>query len=94
MPRKRREPDTPSEKFAQHMSEEFIKALKKMKLTKHGFYRRNAMLVSASTFNRMLIGDSGASCSLVAEIADRMGLELRLVPKSETSNKQADEDSN
>ena len=77
----RRKPRTPGGRFAKHMAEVFNEELTKRKLTKYEFYRHHAVLISASTFNRMLDGKSGANVCLIADVADALGYELKLVPK-------------
>lgn len=90
----RRKKETAGGRFAKHMAETFKKALKQQKTSKHLFYRQNAVLISASTFNRMLDGESGANVCLVADVADALGYELRLIPKNENQNDTDNENYN
>ena len=83
----RRRPRTPGGHFAKHMGEVFAKELERMKISPHEFYRHHALLVSYPTFKRMFDGKSGANCCLIADIADALGYELRLVPKEEEEQK-------
>lgn len=88
----RRKPRTPGGRLAKHIAEVFTRELERRKLTKNAFYRRHATLVSAPTFCRLLDGKSGANVCLVADVADALGYELKLVPKTESEYEDEIED--
>lgn len=90
----RRKKETPGGRFAKHMAETFKKELKLRKTPKYLFYRQNAVLISASTFNRMLDGESGANVCLVADVADALGYELKLVKKENENQNEQDNETN
>lgn len=87
----RRKPRTPSGRFLKHMADVFTKELERLKISKNEFYRHHALLVSSPTFNRLFDGITGAHVKIVADVADALGYELRLIPKSEISNEQDNE---
>lgn len=79
----KRRPKTPGGRFMKSMSETFVKALEAKGENKHSMYRKLADIVSAPTFYRIIDGKSGANVGIIAEIADRLGYELTLIPKTE-----------
>lgn len=88
----KRRPKTPGGRFMKYMSETFVKALDAKGENKHSMYRKLADIVSAPTFYRIIDGKSGANVGIIAEIADRLGFELRLVPKTDNQINIENED--
>lgn len=80
---------TPSELFRRHVVKTLSLGLRKKGMRKSGFYRNNSDMCSDMTFYRILKGEN-VGCHLLAEMADRLDLQLVLLPK-ENLKEQTDE---